>query len=611
MAILVLILMSSYTFMFESHPYIRCTYSAEIEAHCTGGGDPTGEFACTQGQELDVVTGLMVNNTFSPFKPAVGMYADCESAPDEKTCVGEVTFMGHVPDEHHMACAWENGVCTFVGSPVLECTQWVSPFGSEDFIGDAQHAKVVRHRFRMIEVTAIFVFTIEYVIRIGLCTFRPGSDQGFLSYALAPMNLIDFFAIIPFWFELFFEGNTGMGILRLLRLARIFRVLKAGNFLGELQLFARGYSRASEGLKLLFFLLFLYLCVFAAVLYLIEYESATVLCYQDAGVCAMDPVTNATACAEDVCWVDLQGVEEDEIDGSVVALTRTLEGPDAPSPFTGPISTCNKCHYDAYNCTNGAQFQIVHGSEIWDFVGNVQGACATMIGNCSSDPSNPNGPGFSDCEGKVQLVPCDSGLLLAPGSTANPNILPLEAGWFDKVECTTCHDLGCGTRAFTSIPTTWYFIMATMTTVGYGDHYPMSMWGQIVSGLCMLVGILVLALPIIVIGWSFEEVVREDDRFKAEKKTRLSTKKMEKQEEESMDGEGQEGEDMNGSPRASGMAGKLGGAAGKFGGAAGKLGGLGAGLGGAALGNLGAGLKMTPLMKQQEVKHPFLLSTRI
>ena len=38
-----------------------------------------------------------------------------------------------------------------------------------------------------------------------------------------------------------------------------------------------------------------------------------------------------------------------------------------------------------------------------------------------------------------------------------------------------------GNSGFTSIPTTWYYICATMTTVGYGDHYPITPWGQFVG----------------------------------------------------------------------------------------------------------------------------------
>ena len=46
----------------------------------------------------------------------------------------------------------------------------------------------------------------------------------------------------------------------------------------------------------------------------------------------------------------------------------------------------------------------------------------------------------------------------------------------------------CAIRSFTSIPTSWYFIMATMTTVGYGEHYPAGAAGQIVCSFCMLFG---------------------------------------------------------------------------------------------------------------------------
>ena len=37
------------------------------------------------------------------------------------------------------------------------------------------------------------------------------------------------------------------------------------------------------------------------------------------------------------------------------------------------------------------------------------------------------------------------------------------------------------TARFESIPTTWYFIIATMTTVGYGDHYPVTPFGKLIA----------------------------------------------------------------------------------------------------------------------------------
>ena len=45
----------------------------------------------------------------------------------------------------------------------------------------------------------------------------------------------------------------------------------------------------------------------------------------------------------------------------------------------------------------------------------------------------------------------------------------------------------CTVRAFTSIPVAAYFVVATMTTVGYGEHYPVTWQGRVAIGCCMMV----------------------------------------------------------------------------------------------------------------------------
>jgi hypothetical protein len=70
---------------------------------------------------------------------------------------------------------------------------------------------------------------------------------------------------------------------------------------------------------------------------------------------------------------------------------------------------------------------------------------------------------------------------------------------------------------FTSIPLAMYWAITTMTTVGYGDYVPQGLPGRILALMTMFVGILLLALPVIVVGGNFQEVYNESERRKMER----------------------------------------------------------------------------------------------
>lgn len=70
-------------------------------------------------------------------------------------------------------------------------------------------------------------------------------------------------------------------------------------------------------------------------------------------------------------------------------------------------------------------------------------------------------------------------------------------------------DLEAGNHDYASIPAACWWVIISMTTVGYGDMYPMTVAGRVLGGLCVVSGIVLLALPITFIYHSFVQCYHE------------------------------------------------------------------------------------------------------
>jgi len=66
-------------------------------------------------------------------------------------------------------------------------------------------------------------------------------------------------------------------------------------------------------------------------------------------------------------------------------------------------------------------------------------------------------------------------------------------------------------NAFSSIPATMWWAIATLTTVGYGDIYPVTPLGKILGAIIALLGIGLFALPAGILSSGFAEAIRRKE----------------------------------------------------------------------------------------------------
>lgn len=106
--------------------------------------------------------------------------------------------------------------------------------------------------FNVLEWTFTAVFSVEYVARL-VCVRHP------LRYARSPFGIIDLLAVLPTYLAIFVPGVHALIDVRVLRLLRIFRVLKMGPYVAEVG--ALGRALAASRRKILVFMAFVMLVV--------------------------------------------------------------------------------------------------------------------------------------------------------------------------------------------------------------------------------------------------------------------------------------------------------------------------------------------------------------
>ena len=74
----------------------------------------------------------------------------------------------------------------------------------------------------------------------------------------------------------------------------------------------------------------------------------------------------------------------------------------------------------------------------------------------------------------------------------------------------------------------YWWVVVTMTTVGYGDYYPKNGVGYIAAAGVMMLGLMITALPIAIIGTNFS-IYYDYNKKRMKQRKKKATKQLEKQ----------------------------------------------------------------------------------
>jgi voltage-gated potassium channel len=123
----------------------------------------------------------------------------------------------------------------------------------------------IRHKDWMYPLEWAFtvLFTIEYALRLAVVR-RPWR------YALSTWGLIDLLSILPTYLSLFLPGSQSLLAVRILRMLRLFRILKLTHYVEEGGILIGALSRSRRKIFLFVCALLTIAVIFGALMYVVE-----------------------------------------------------------------------------------------------------------------------------------------------------------------------------------------------------------------------------------------------------------------------------------------------------------------------------------------------------
>jgi voltage-gated potassium channel len=113
------------------------------------------------------------------------------------------------------------------------------------------------------ELAFTVLFTIEYLLRL-IALRQP------LAYARSPLGIIDLLAIAPTWLGLIVPGAQFFLTVRVLRLLRIFRILKLGEYLSEAAVITGALRASRRKIGVFLYTIVTLVVLIGALMYMVE-----------------------------------------------------------------------------------------------------------------------------------------------------------------------------------------------------------------------------------------------------------------------------------------------------------------------------------------------------
>lgn len=113
------------------------------------------------------------------------------------------------------------------------------------------------------EIAFTVLFTIEYILRL-IAVRRP------LAYARSLLGVIDLLAVAPTWLALILPGAQFFLTVRVLRLLRIFRILKLTEYLAEAGVITSALRASRRKISVFLFTVLTLVVLIGALMYIIE-----------------------------------------------------------------------------------------------------------------------------------------------------------------------------------------------------------------------------------------------------------------------------------------------------------------------------------------------------